>query len=123
MQFTVHGLEEAKAKLGQLGYLVDSVVDDAIEEAAEPMRQQAQDRAPRLTGKLAESMTLHRIRKHEWSIGADPRSNVYWDLFQELGTRHHAAQPFLRPAFEGERMSTIDRFGRFLRRIIEGVGR
>ena len=123
MHITVHGLEEAKAKLGKMGYVVDQAVDNAIREAAEPMKAEAVNRAPRRTGRLAESIELTKIGKHEWQIGTPPRSKVFWDLFQEIGVVHHRAQPYLRPAFEAERAGTIERFGRYIRGVVEGVRR
>jgi HK97 gp10 family phage protein len=118
MHITVQGLEEAKRKLGALGYLVDNVVDEAIESSAEPMRRAVQDRAPvGATGKLAAGIKLVRHSKHEWRIGPDQ----YYGLFQEMGTKHHRDQPFLRPGYEQERVPTRERFVDFLRRIIQGV--
>jgi len=31
-----------------------------------------------------------------------------WGMFSEFGTKHQAAKPFIRPAFEGSGQSALD---------------
>lgn len=53
------------------------------------------------TGNLRRSIT------HEVFGGSKPYArvgtNVFYAIYQEIGTRYHAAQPFLRPAMEAVR--------------------
>ena len=117
---TVQGMEELRVKLQKLGYSVNATVDEGLKVAGEPMRQAASANAPKgATGRLAEGIKLIKTDKHEVSVGPDR----YYGYFQEFGTKHHAAQPFLRPAYEQERQPTVSRFSEFMKRIIEGAAR
>lgn len=87
----------------------------ALRKSAEPVATAAQGMAPRGdTGTLAPSVTVGtRLSKRQASlhrrmfrddraavemfVGAGPLSSAHT---QEFGTRHHAAQPFLRPAWD-----------------------
>ena len=39
-------------------------------------------------------------------VGAGPLPSAWT---QEFGTRHHSAQPFMRPAFDQDHLSLLDR--------------
>lgn len=58
----------------------------------------AKDHAPVDTGNLRRSIT------HEIDTGKKPfarvGTNVIYAVYQEIGTRHHPAHPFMRPAME-----------------------
>ena len=84
-------------------YKVDLKSDPAV--AAELLRDGflvagvAAGLAPKLTGRGAASISAELA-----SAGGEPEARVswttdaYWMMFQEFGTQHHRAQPFLRPA-------------------------
>jgi len=85
-------------------------------------------------GTLRKSIKRKRLRNPRgWSevvgIGVESggtRANpigAYYGLFQEFGTRHIPAQPFLRPALESNRAVFIRVFGQELGRHIEREGR
>ena len=96
----------------------------ALRVSAQPIVDAAQAKAPRGdTNTLAPSIKfgtrlskrqagLHRrmFRNDraavEAFIGAGPFSSAHT---QEFGTRHHAAQPFLRPAWDGGQREMLDR--------------
>ena len=61
----------------------------------------AKEHAPVDTGNLRRSITheLHGGRKPFGRVG----TNVRYGIYQELGTRHHPAHPFMRPAIEAVR--------------------
>lgn len=108
------GGEELARQLEKLPKaLSDQLLLAALKKAAEPMRADAQSKAPRLTGRLADNMTIQkatrigsveggRWRTAEGSVwvAVGPHKGTYWGIFQEFGTVHHRAQPFLRPAFD-----------------------
>ena len=48
------------------------------------------------TGNLRRSIT-HRVAKDRLGWFMEYGTNVYYGIYQELGTRHHPAHPFLRP--------------------------
>lgn len=56
----------------------------------------AKDHAPFLTGTLRRSMFYKVFR--EKRPFARVGTNVFYAIYQEIGTRRHAAHPFLRPA-------------------------
>lgn len=59
----------------------------------------AKDHVPVDTGNLRRSIT-HEVFSNKRKPYARVGTNVRYGIFQELGTRFHAAQPFMRPAFE-----------------------
>jgi HK97 gp10 family phage protein len=66
------------------------VAEEAIERAgAEMVAGLAADKAPQLTGHMAASVD---------DDGGVVIVDTPYAAYQEYGTRHHAAQPFLRPA-------------------------
>lgn len=104
----------------------------ALKEAAEPMRARAAALAPRGDGKgvtLAESIIATEttrvrgfggggkwrdVREGESVVAIGPSyrpADAFYGAFQEHGTAHHAAQPFLRPAFDAERKHVQKRLG------------
>lgn len=88
--------------MDRLEALIDSIgpdADDIIDEAAQAIRGEAQEGAPiGPTGNLAGGMTVERTGHARRKIGP----SVDYGIFVELGTRHRAARPFLRPAFDRE---------------------
>lgn len=79
----------------------------ALRKGAEPMRERADELAPRDWGDLASHIVVNTVRKEreqEATVAVGPAVSVFYGAFQELaaeyGGVHHAAQPFLRPAFD-----------------------
>lgn len=102
-----------------------AVIRRSLIVAAKPMAAAAQDAAPVAEGDLQTSISvgtklskrqakLHRKMFKadratvEVFIGAGPLSSAH---NQEFGNEHHAAQPFMRPAFDAEAEPTINRIG------------
>jgi HK97 gp10 family phage protein len=71
-------------------------VRDALEKACQITERAAKDHAPVDTGNLRRSIYHEVSLELQWvgRVG----TNVKYGLFQELGTIHHPAHPFLRPA-------------------------
>lgn len=67
----------------------------AIAEVAGLIRDEAKQRAPVATGQLRDSIHVVMIGDNQAEVGTD----LKYGLFQELGTRFMAAQPWLMPAF------------------------
>lgn len=108
MQFDFEGLSD---NLNQLSQRVSRrLLREALREAAEPIRKTARQLAPvnpAMTSKvhLRDAMTISNAREEDdtgdqVTIAVGPARQSYWGSFQELGTAFHAAQPFLRPAFD-----------------------
>jgi HK97 gp10 family phage protein len=88
-----------------------------LEEAAEPIRKAASDKAPFRRGVLAESVLVERVRERRarfQGVGVfsapgttkGSRRSFYAHM-QEFGTRHHGAQPFMRPAYDENKAQAI----------------
>lgn len=95
--------------------------------AVEPMRVRAGELAPRSAGSgphLADNIVAAETafgsngnvsRNPDViaiAIGPSHQPNdMFYGQFQEFGTAHHPAQPFLRPAFDQQHKETTRRFG------------
>lgn len=115
---------------------------EALKDGAEPMREMATDLAPRGAGPgphLADNIVVgaptqasleRRGRFDETVVEVGPSrkpNDVFYGFFQEFGTRHHAAQPFMRPAFDSQAGHSLTRilssFWRVIKRALPTVGR
>ncbi len=120
----VIGSEALTKKLIELeGSLRGRVLARAAEAGAEPVRDMAGQLAPRRSGDLAGSMekevVLSELERADVAVGP----TAYEGLFQELGTEHHEAQPFLRPALDGSEGDVISEVANVLRRDVLEVAR
>lgn len=122
----LEGFSELAEALEQLGKATTQKASlrRALKAAAEPMADKAQARAPvGDTRTLAPSIIVStRLSKRQASlhrrmfrndraavemfVGAGPLPSAH---AQEFGTIHHAAQPFMRPAFDEDKMAFLDR--------------
>lgn len=114
----LEGGDELARKLAALDEnLGGALLLEAAIAAAGPIEAAAAQNAPRASGELAESMDTvvetARPRKIELHVGPGPKG--WHGIFAELGTSKHAAQPFLRPAFDEKRDEAVDRFADTLR--------
>jgi HK97 gp10 family phage protein len=83
---------------------------DALETAGEPMRRRMGQMAPREPGApdIANNIVIStaRVKKVKGSdaqsaaVAIGPEKSFFYGFFQEFGTIFHAAQPFVRPAFD-----------------------
>jgi HK97 gp10 family phage protein len=112
------GGEDLARRLDQLAHAVQrKTLVAALTEAAEPMRARAAQLAPRgpqsVFGHLADHIVIQSVtrvgsvqggrwetRAGEPWVAVGPRKDFFYGLFQEFGTVHHGAQPFMRPAFQ-----------------------
>lgn len=108
--FKIEGLKELGEALQELPKATGTnVLKRALTEAADPIEQDAASRAPELRGHLKRSVTtgtkLSRRQKSQHKkeskveifVGPGALPQAVW---QEFGTAHHPAQPFLRPAWD-----------------------
>jgi HK97 gp10 family phage protein len=109
--FKIEGLKELDAALSELPKATSrNVLSRTLKEQGKPIRDDGEARAPKLTGGLAESYTvgtkLSRRQKRankkesqvEVYIGPGPAAK---GVQTEFGNAHQAAEPHLRPAFDG----------------------
>jgi HK97 gp10 family phage protein len=72
----------------------------------------------RWPGNLRKSIVSRRNRKvPRWAISYHVgfTGKAYYGLFIEKGTSHQPAQPFLRPAYEANKASAVQRIGESIR--------
>ena len=84
----------------ELDRALDSrAVRDAVLAKAEAIVADAKLLAPRRTGTLAASIRTEAVEDVDgYEVRVSWEKEAFWGLFQEFGTEHHQAQPFLRPA-------------------------
>ena len=91
-----------------------AVLRRALREAGEVVRAEAERLAPydnASEGPHLKDNIIARVRitgeVQEATVGFDKK--VYHGQFQELGTKDHPAQPFLRPALDAKQGEAIER--------------
>lgn len=120
MSFHIEGLRELDDALGELTKATaKNVLKRALTKAAEPIEQEAERRAPRLTGHLIRTirigtqLTRRQRSQHtkesmvELFVGP---AGLVQAITQEFGTAHHGPQPFMRPAWDSNKTTALDNF-------------
>lgn len=127
--FKVEGLKELREALQELPKATGrNTVRRALTKAADPIESDAERAAPFLTGQLQRSMTigtkLSRRQKSqhkkvsEVEIFVGPGS-MPQAITQEFGTAHHRAQPFMRPAWDANKLNVLQTIKEILAAEIE----
>lgn len=78
--------------------LVADVAADALKSAADAVAEAAKRRAPRRTGRGADSIRAERTGPTDFKVSWDQKH--FYMQFAELGTEKERARPFLRPALD-----------------------
>lgn len=120
MSMRVEGLAELKRALHDLPLKVaQKHLLEATRAGAEIIRERAGELAPREPGApdLAENIGISRVRSdddHAVTLAIGPTRGFFYGFFQEFGTRHHSAQPFMRPAFDTMQAAAMEAVRRVL---------
>src|SRR5690606_123156 len=129
VEFRFEGGEELAANLATLPTRVSKrFFREALAEGGALIQTRASALAPRgdpEAPNLSESiavMTARATGGDPVGVAIGPTKNVFYGSFQELGTKHHAAQPFLRPALDGEAQRALGVIGAALWRELAGRG-
>lgn len=93
-----------------------AAVRSAVAEAAKAIRDEAQERAPRDSGALRESIT---ITTSDGGLNARVQVGEYYGVMIEYGTKSMRAQPFLTPAAEAERKKFPNRLDAEIKRRLD----
>ena len=128
---SVNGLDELLAKLGEMESLVTQkrIVARAVRAGAEPIRARAEELAPddpttpgsRIKEGMMITVTEQTATEAIGKIG--PARFAFFGTFQEFGTAHLAAQPFLQPAFDEKQDEALKIMGEMLAEEIESAAR
>ena len=81
--------------------------------ASAPVGKEPRSKSSKKYGPLRARIRVERLRKYfrvRGKRGARiATTRAFWGLFQEVGTRHIPARPWLRPAFEAYRKKMISK--------------
>lgn len=111
LSVSLNGVKDLQRQLRRLGTEVErKSLQDAVMAGAEVIRAEASRLAPRRTGRLAANIeaVLVKKRKDQAIAHIGPNKEAWYGIFAELGTSHHPAQPFLRPAFDSKKDEAMD---------------
>jgi len=108
----VEGADKLMKALNELPTRVSrNVQREALKAGGELIRQHAASIAPREPGRpdLADNIGMAVARLEDGSVGLaiGPGPSFFYGYFQEFGTRHHKAQPFMRPAWDAEQAKAL----------------
>jgi HK97 gp10 family phage protein len=100
---------------------------EALKFGGEVIRSTAARNAPRLSPKpdLADNIVMsnQRVRGDETSaVSIGPSEGFAYGLPLEIGTAHHAARPFMRPAFDAKFGEALDRVRQEFWRLLAAAG-
>lgn len=123
MQVKFSGGKELEARLKALGDkgAMKRTAERALKRAAEPIRDKAKQLAPKDERHLEQSIAIGRAIQafQRTSTGdvvrtfvgidesKDARLHIYASI-DEFGTETHPAQPYMRPAWEAEKMTAFN---------------
>lgn len=121
--YKINGLQELEKKLVGLGPAVAGKIgQNALTAGAKPIAQRMRALVPVRTGDLKKSITTRAVRAGgsilARVIGFKAPGRFYSHLV-EFGTKHSAAKPFIRPAMDSGKSSSLLEIGRMLWRGIE----
>lgn len=111
---TFTGSAEVKAIFDAMpGKVQKKLIRHALRAAAKAIQEDAKRIAPDETGALAKSIKVRAMKRSRTRVGVQVFTDSdslqtdgkkgYYAAFTELGTSREAAQPFLRPALEGNK--------------------
>lgn len=96
-------MARALGRLEALEKGIPLALPDAVAEGAVILRDEVKARAPRDRGDLADSIGDEAVEQTPNSATHAVFVGAFYARFQEYGTRHHAARPFMRPAADTKR--------------------
>jgi HK97 gp10 family phage protein len=121
----------------------DKTIRNALTSAARPMRNDAKDRAPEDTGELKRSIRIRTRKVADYGYRAFVAARTYYAHLVEFGVAPHyikrkkgrgrrrvlhpghAAQPFLRPAFDTKKDDSVriarDRLRKAIAKVTRGT--
>ncbi len=114
--FKVEGLAELDAVLRELPKATArNVLLRTLKKEAQPIADAAAQLAPddpATGGKdLHSSMLVRAVsakqRESDVEVAIGPSRTTFYGMFQEFGTAHHRAHPFLRPAWDANVMGVL----------------
>jgi HK97 gp10 family phage protein len=122
---TIQGMSDLLKTLDDIESLVSRrrILSKALKEGSRLIQEEAEHLAPRSdeAPHMADTMmvAIQEATSDEAISRIGPSKQGFYGLFQEIGTAHHHAQPFLQPAFDAKIQEATAVIGYFLKRQIE----
>lgn len=115
------GMEALNAKLRRISMQWEVAADDALLEICEAILTGALARVPVKTGALRESGHIQKFEAHQYAVIFNlpyaKRIEFGFHGTDSLGRKYNqAAQPYLRPAYEEQRMTALERTAALMER-------
>lgn len=119
--FEIEGIEKIMGKLESMGRKANAAVDPALQEAAKPMQNEMKRLAPydptnkgkhgRDAISIGGAKNLRGVRTISIGImGADWEKHHYM-YYQEFGTSHNPAHPWMQPGYESKKQEAYKIIG------------
>ncbi len=111
--FHMEGAKELEKVLKDLPKGVHkNMLKAGLRRAAKPIARDAKQAAPKDTGAAAKSIKVRTMTRTNVpaAISIGPESKYWWLRFHEFGTSVLKARPFLRPAWERNKVAARDSF-------------
>lgn len=127
VNFRLHGIDDAMDAIRNVGgVMTNERMTPVAMEALQPVLDTARELAAVHTGEMRDSIVISdelrptsKKRNEEGIVYVGILADhAYWARFNEFGTVHMQAQPFLTPAFEQHRDLIIDILGKGAGRLI-----
>lgn len=114
------GQQELESALNQLGARAEAVLEEAVLAGAEVIRDEASNRAPRRTGRLAKNIVAEVVEKSATGVAVKvgPSKEVFYGRFVEFGTSKMRSQPFLYPTLEAKKAEAQAAIREIIRRAL-----
>jgi len=122
----IQGIEELESKLADMERSVRrKVLRAAVKQAAELTRTRAAELAPVLTGKLKGNEIISVVDSLSTSnsvvVRVGPGMKTFYGLFDEFGTAHSTAEPFLSPAYEETKDNVLKKIAADFKEAVENI--
>jgi HK97 gp10 family phage protein len=126
MKVKIEGLKELDRALGQLPKATaKAALRQVLRDAAEPMARAARQMAPKDEYHLYESIDVStKLNQRQRALHREENKPTFQEMFmgtndpagvqQEFGNERHTAQPFMRPAWDTEKVPTLNRIANSL---------
>lgn len=131
---SVSGDKDLMRRLNELGERVKKQhLQEALTEAAEPIRAKMQDIATRgqVAPHIEDNIVISnaskvegvRLHEDEAAVAIGPQKDFFYGWFLEFGTVKMPPQPFMREAFQQEHQGALSRLRGFLWTMLKGSAR
>lgn len=116
VQIRVSGARELSRALDAAVRRLPAAIEDAEEQGAEIIADEARSRAPRRSGRLASSVGVMRDGNR---IGAGAAVEYFWPVHS--GTPTMAARPFVTQAADAVEARVVQQFEDAVEQIVQGL--